>query len=96
MSEIIMFSPELQAAVQRKQDADREHCFRSYMNMINSLVGLKEAELVQSAFNYEQQRLSSGTPDLLGNAFVQALFLKNKNLACSVQKMIDSGIFPET
>ena len=65
---------------------DLQKCIESYSEMIDSFAGLSEEMLVSGAMDYART-----FPDPESNPWIQALALKNEELADAVKKMIKNG-----
>ena len=88
MSEVIVVSPQLQSAAEK---IGRQKCLAAYAGLVESLSSLPPDVLVRGAIEYEKQVQESGVPDVTGNTWIQALSVKDPELALSAQEMIDSG-----
>ena len=87
MSEVVVFSPIINDAIQK---ANKLKCLNSYMSLIQSMKSLPEETLVSGAIDYAKQVKESGVEDITGNTWLQALSLSNPELANVVQEMIES------
>lgn len=65
---------------------DLQKCINSYSEMIDSFAGLPEEMLVSGALDY-----AKAFPDPESNPWIQALALKNEELAAAVKEMIING-----
>ena len=89
-STIVALAPQLESALRRKK-AERNECLRAYLNMVRSMAALSEDLLVRGAFDYARMLTESEAEDIIGNAWLQALSLKNTELAVSVREVIEAG-----
>ena len=90
MSEVVVVSPLVREAI---QEAKKKNCLKSYLNMVETLKDLPEETLVNGALDYAKRLGDDAANDQLGNAWLQALSLKNEELAYDVQEMIDQKRF---
>ena len=65
---------------------DLQNCIHSYEKMVNSLSGLPEEMLISGALDYAKT-----FPDPESNPWIQALAMKNEELADAVKEMIEKG-----
>ena len=65
---------------------DLQKCIESYSEMIDSFSGLPEEMLVSGALDYAKT-----FPDPESNTWIQALAMKNEELANAVKEMIKNG-----
>ena len=89
MSEIITVSPVLHTAV--KIQKEKKECLHSYLEAVTALSRLPEDALVEGALEYAKHL--KGAPDITGNTWLQALSMKDEELARSVQEMIEQNNF---
>ncbi len=94
--ELVLISPELRASMQRILDDHRRRCAESYLEMLRSMSGLPEEQLVNGALNLERER-ADGVPvgGGYGNHWLQALSIKNPVSALLVCELIEDKDFPE-
>ena len=94
--EMVIFSPELQAAMQKIYDNSMRHAIDSYLDMLKSMSNLPEEQLVNGALNLAREEASGEkVGGGFGNHWLQALSIKNPVSALLVSEMIDSGNIPE-
>ena len=94
--EMIMFSPELRAAMQKIYDKSKRRAVDSYLDMLRSMSELPEEQLVNCALNLEREKAEGKqVGGGFGNHWLQALSIKNPVSALLVSEMIDSGNIPE-
>ena len=86
MSEIVVMSPELQKAIQKKSN-DKANCINAYMELVHSLESLPVEALVSGAIDFHNRV----PDDQFGNTWLQALYLKDKEAAEAVQEMIENS-----
>ena len=89
---IITLSPQLGTTIRKKKQAEWNDCLRSYLNMVKSMACLPEEMLVEGAYDYARRQAKYETEDVLGNAWLQALSLKNEEMALSVREVIDNEL----
>ena len=65
---------------------DLQKCIESYSEMIDSFAGLPEEMLISGALDYAKT-----FPDPESNPWIQALAMKNEELADAVKEMIEKG-----
>lgn len=63
---------------------DLQRCMNAYADMLNSFSGLPEEMLVSGALDYAKT-----FPDPESNPWIQALAMKNEELADAVKEMIE-------
>ena len=96
-SEIVTFSPELRAAMQRIYDNSKRRCMDTYLDMLRSMSGMPEDQLINAALNLERG-IETGEQmnGAFGNHWLQALSIKNPISALLVSEMIVNGDLPES
>lgn len=96
MEDIITFAPNLEEKIYKARQKQKEECFKSYMQVIESLSGWPDSMLVESAVELAKTAEEEGKDinDGFGNYFLQALAMKNEELALAVDEMIKNGDFP--
>ena len=69
---------------------DLQKCIQSYTEMVDSFSHLPEDMLVSGALDYAKR-----IPGAKDSPWLQALSLKNEDLAIAVREMIDNDVLPE-
>lgn len=69
---------------------DLQKCIQSYSKMVDSFSHLPEDMLVTGALDYAKR-----VPCAKDSPWLQALSLKNEDLAIAVREMIDNDVQPE-
>jgi len=94
MTVIIILAPILVTAVQRIRERHVKTCFSAYMKMLDKLALMPKSFLIEGAFRHAKLEKRSRARLIYGSPWIQALAIKDLDLAIFIQKNIIDGKIP--